>query len=85
MCPLREHDEASVLGKGGCLRELNCKGPRTYADCPSRRWNSPGNDQNGVSFCMLAGGPCIGCTEPNFPDGMSPFYGRGSAGGGGDD
>jgi hydrogenase small subunit len=24
--------------------------------------------------CMVAGGPCIGCTMPGFPDKYSPFY-----------
>jgi len=27
-----------------------------------------------VNWCVEAGAPCYGCTEPTFPDGMSPFY-----------
>jgi [NiFe] hydrogenase small subunit len=26
---------------------------------------------------MQAGHPCIGCSEPNFWDTMTPFYGEG--------
>ena len=47
--------------------ELGCKGPFTNADCPRRSWNS------GVNWCIGSGGPCIGCTEPDFPDGYCPF------------
>ena len=73
-CPLRGRAEPTQLGQGGCLIRLGCKGPYTKGDCQTRLWNSPGNDQFGVNFCMNAGGPCIGCTEPSFPDGMAPFY-----------
>ncbi len=45
----------------GCLGAKGCRGPVTYADCPSRQWNS------GTSFCLKAGAPCAGCTEPTFP------------------
>jgi hydrogenase small subunit len=62
------------LGTLGCMYALGCKGPKTHCDCPSRKWNGPGANQPGVSWCNLAGAPCIGCTEPTFPDGMSPFY-----------
>jgi hydrogenase small subunit len=27
----------------------------------------------GVNWCVGAKSPCIGCTEPGFPDAMSPF------------
>jgi hydrogenase small subunit len=63
-----------TLGMSGCLYALNCKGRQTYADCSTRKWNSPGTSQNGVNWCVGAGAPCHGCTQPNFPDGMSPFY-----------
>jgi hydrogenase small subunit len=62
------------LGSGGCLYALGCKGKKTYADCATRKWNSPAKGQPGVNWCVQAGSPCIGCTEPTFPDGMSPFY-----------
>jgi hydrogenase small subunit len=29
---------------------------------------------NHMGGCMVAGGPCIGCTMPGFPDKYSPFY-----------
>ncbi len=52
----------------GCLFELGCKGPYTNADCPIRSWN------NKMNWCVQNGHPCIGCTEPEFPDGLIPFY-----------
>jgi NiFe hydrogenase small subunit HydA len=73
-CPLKRMEEVDFLGQYGCLKELGCKGPKTYGDCQKRLWNSPGANENGVNFCMGAGSPCIGCTEPKFPDGMSPFF-----------
>lgn len=62
------------LASGGCLYALGCKGRKTYADCATRKWNNPAKGQPGVNWCVQAGSPCIGCTEPTFPDGMSPFY-----------
>jgi [NiFe] hydrogenase small subunit len=53
--------------KGWCLYNLGCKGPSTYNNCPSVRFNN-------VSWPVAAGHPCIGCSEPNFWDQMSPFY-----------
>jgi hydrogenase small subunit len=35
---------------------------------PLRQWN------NGVNWCVKAGSPCLGCVEPEFPDGTSPMY-----------
>jgi len=71
-CPRRaDFDKgkfAQKLGDEGCLYELGCKGHYTYADCSLRQWN------NGVSWCVKAGSPCIGCVEPTFPDGTSPMY-----------
>lgn len=61
---------ATKFGEEGCLLELGCKGPFTYADCPIRLWNS------NVSWCIGAGAPCIGCTERGFPDAHSPIYQR---------
>lgn len=59
-------DEGSE--KGWCLYKVGCKGPVAYAPCPKTRWN--GN----VSWPVAAGGPCIGCSEPDFWDKQSPFY-----------
>jgi len=71
-CPRRAYFEegkfATSCGELGCLSELGCKGPVTYADCPLRKWN------NGINWCIGAGSPCIGCCEPGFPDLVSPFY-----------
>ncbi len=53
---------AKHLGDDGCFKELGCKGRVTYADCPTRKWNS------GTSWCIEAGTPCIGCAHPGFPD-----------------
>ncbi|MDL2285718.1 hydrogenase small subunit [Desulfovibrio sp. OttesenSCG-928-F07] len=50
-----------------CRMELGCKGPATYADCYKRKWN------NGINWCV-ENAVCIGCVEPDFPDGKSPFY-----------
>ena len=65
---------ADELGATGCLEYLGCKGKKTYSDCYVRKWNSGGPGQNGVNWCIGARSPCLGCVQPNFPDGMSPFY-----------
>jgi len=71
-CPRRPDFDAGKFAKrhgdGGCLYKLGCKGPMTYADCPTRMWNS------GVNWCVGGNGPCIGCVEPAFPDALSPLY-----------
>ena len=73
-CPRRAYfDEgkfARNFSEPGCLNELGCKGPITYSDCPLRKWN------NGTNWVIGAGAPCNGCTQPGFPDVMSPFYER---------
>lgn len=61
-------DEASR--KGWCLYEMGCKGPETYANCPTARFN------DGTSWPVKAGHGCVGCTMPAFWDQMSPFYRR---------
>jgi len=85
-CPLERyyeaHQFAAAPGQPGCLYNLGCRGKMTDADCPTRLWNDK------TSFCMsgpwrsgrqlyAAGAPCIGCTQPGFPDPpFSPFYER---------
>lgn len=69
-----------VLGQAGCLYALNCKGRLTYGDCGVRKWNGGAANQYGQEWCVGAGSPCIGCTQPNFPDGMSPFFVGGTGG-----
>lgn len=56
--------------KGWCLYKVGCKGPATFAPCPIFQWNS------GTNWPIGAGHPCLGCTEPNFWDTMTPFYDR---------
>lgn len=65
---------ASLLGQDGCLEELGCKGPITYADCYMRQHNGGKPERMGVNWCVAARSPCIGCVQPSFPDGVSPFY-----------
>ena len=71
-CPRRASFDAgqfaSHSGEAGCLYELGCKGPITYADCPIRLWN------NGVNWCIGSGAQCIGCVEPGFPDKLQPMF-----------
>lgn len=50
-----------------CLYKKGCKGMVTKSDCPLRLWN---NRQN---FCLKAGVPCYGCTEPDYPANFIPF------------
>jgi hydrogenase small subunit len=54
--------------RGWCLYKVGCKGPATFSPCPIIQWNS------GTSWPIGAGHPCIGCTERNFWDTMTPFY-----------
>lgn len=53
--------------RGFCLYKIGCRGPVTYNACGVTRWN------NGVSFPIQSGHPCIGCSEENFWD-NGPFY-----------
>jgi hydrogenase small subunit len=61
-------DEAAQ--KGWCLYKMGCKGPETFANCPTVRY------AEGASWPVKAGHGCIGCTMPAFWDTMSPFYQR---------
>jgi hydrogenase small subunit len=61
-------DEAAR--RGWCLYHVGCKGPATFSPCPIFQWNG------GTDWPIGAGHPCIGCTERNFWDTMTPFYGR---------
>ena len=79
-CPLKNTPKVSALGTGkGCLWNIGCRGPETLCDCPSRLWNGGTAGAPGVNWCSLAGSPCVGCTNPSFPDGMSPFLRRAAA------
>ncbi len=48
--------------KGYCLYKVGCKGPSTYNACGVTKWN------NGTSFPIQSGHPCIGCSEENYWD-----------------
>ena len=52
---------ARYLGDNGCLLQLGCKGPVTHNSCARQRWNG------GEQWCVGVGGPCTGCSEPEFP------------------
>lgn len=47
--------------KEGCLYLLGCKGPVTRNSCPIDRWNGTSE------WCVSAGSPCTGCSEPEYP------------------
>ncbi|WP_121020711.1 hydrogenase small subunit [Helicobacter vulpis] len=53
--------------EGFCLYKVGCKGPYTFNNCSTLRFNSH------TSWPIQAGHGCIGCSEPNFWDTMSPF------------
>jgi [NiFe] hydrogenase small subunit len=76
-CPRRSHFEndefveefgSEEAAMGYCLYQLGCRGPETFNNCPIVKFN------DGTSWPVEAGHPCIGCSEPNFWDSMSPFY-----------
>ena len=48
--------------KGWCLYHMGCKGPETFQNCPTVRWN------DGTSWPIGSGHGCIGCAEPDFWD-----------------
>ena len=71
-CPRRGYFDtgkfAHTPSEPYCLYLVGCRGPQTYADCALRKWNG------GVNWCIGNNHPCIGCCEPEFPDGTSPFF-----------
>jgi hydrogenase small subunit len=56
--------------QGWCLYKLGCKGPTTYNACASIKWDQ------GLSFPIQSGHPCLGCSEPNFWDGGGFYQGQ---------
>ncbi len=56
--------------QGWCLYKMGCKGPATFHNCPTVKWN------DGQSWPVQAGHGCVGCSEPGFWDTMGPFYDR---------
>ena len=59
---------ATEYGGKECLVEIGCWGPVVNCNIVER------GAINHVGGCMRAGGVCIGCTMPGFPDRFSPFY-----------
>ncbi len=49
---------------------MGCKGPETFSNCPAARFNDVD------VWPVSVGHGCVGCTEPNFWDSMTPFYER---------
>jgi len=56
--------------QGYCLYKVGCKGPETFSNCPAVRFNDVD------VWPVSVGHGCVGCTEPNFWDTMTPFYER---------
>ncbi len=76
-CPRRSHFEndefveefgSKEAAEGYCLYKVGCRGPETYNNCPIAKYN------DGTSWPVEAGAPCIGCSEPDFWDKYTPFY-----------
>jgi len=71
-CPKAGYYEEGVFaqeyGDNQCLVEVGCWGPVVQCNIVER------GAINHIGGCMVAGGPCIGCTMPGFPDKYSPFY-----------
>jgi hydrogenase small subunit len=59
---------AQHYGDPECLVEIGCWGPVVNCNIVVR------GAINHMGGCMRAGGICIGCTMPGFPDKFSPFY-----------
>jgi hydrogenase small subunit len=59
---------AKEYGEKECLVEIGCWGP--VVDCNIVERGAVGH----MGGCMVAGGVCIGCTMPGFPDKFTPFY-----------
>jgi len=56
--------------KGFCLYKMGCKGPETWHNCPTQRYNDR------TSWPVAAGHGCAGCSQPGFWDSMTPLYRR---------
>jgi hydrogenase small subunit len=71
-CPKAGYYEEGVFahepGDNQCLVEIGCWGPVVQCNIVER------GAINHMGGCMVAGGACIGCTMPGFPDKFSPFY-----------
>lgn len=59
---------AEQYGDPECLVEIGCWGPVVNCNIVKR------GAINHMGGCMEAGGVCIACTMPGFPDKFSPFF-----------
>jgi hydrogenase small subunit len=59
---------ADEFGDKECLVDVGCWGPIVQCNITER------GAINHMGGCMVAGGACIGCTMPGFPDKYAPFY-----------
>jgi len=78
-CERRAHFDAgqyveswgdTAHSKGHCLYKMGCKGPETYHNCPTQKYNDK------TSWPVASGHGCAGCSQPQFWDTMTPFYRR---------
>jgi hydrogenase small subunit len=78
-CERRGHFDAGQFARawgdeghrqGWCLYELGCKGPASYMNCPTVKYNE------GTSWPVQAGHPCYACGQPNAWDEFTPIYRR---------
>jgi hydrogenase small subunit len=60
-------DFAGEYGSRKCIVKLGCWGPVVQCNVGKRGWMA------GIGGCANAGGICIGCTMPGFPDKFMPF------------
>lgn len=74
-CPRRGSFEAGDFAEsfngaqsGKCLYKLGCKGMRTHADCPTRKWNQKQN------WCIQSNSLCIGCASEDFYEKLDPLF-----------
>jgi len=68
------HSQCPRSDTAWCLSGFGCKGPSTYNNCPTKKYNDK------TSWCVQADCPCKGCAQPNFWDNGSFFNYGGSYG-----
>ncbi len=70
-CPFNQYrEDANPDAVQRCLMDQGCKGPNTCNNCTTVKFN------NEASFPMNAGHVCIGCSDPDFWDINTPFWGK---------
>jgi [NiFe] hydrogenase small subunit len=62
------HRLCPFLNTPRCLMSQGCMGPAAHNNCPSLKFN------DGASFPMQAGHPCIACSEPAFWDQLLKLF-----------